>query len=138
MFPPLKIYCPNEIKQALLGKAVGGSPPEHGVVPPGLGQRMLERCTVELEGPWGTWGPSKGWHAGAEWCWVGRAVVRKCAWAGNEGLRDLIPPGDLISAWIPSSVGRARLYCPLRGSVSPLVEKKKATKPQLRALLICV
>lgn len=37
MFPLLKIYCPNEIKQALLGKAAVGSPPERGVVPPGFG-----------------------------------------------------------------------------------------------------
>lgn len=68
MFPLLKIYCANEVKQALLGWAAAGSAPEHGVVPPGLGQRMLVRCTVELEG---TWVLSKGWHASTECCWVG-------------------------------------------------------------------
>lgn len=42
---------------------------------------------------------------------------------GMKGSEHLIPPGDLISAWIPSSVRIVRLYCPLRGSISPLVEK---------------
>lgn len=42
---------------------------------------------------------------------------------GMKGWEHLVPPGDLISAWIPSSVRIVRLYCPLWGSISPLVEK---------------
>lgn len=99
----------------LLGRAAAGSPPEHRVVPPGLGQRVLVRCTEELEG---TWYPAK---AGTPL--LNAAGLGSVCEQGMKGWEHLVPPGDLISTWIPCLVRVARLYCPLRGSISPLVEK---------------
>lgn len=54
-----------------------------------------------------------------------------------KGWEHLIPPGDLISEWIPCLVRMARLYCPLRGSISPLVGKINPN-PSYGASDLCV